>query len=51
MTIHQKQHLLAYLGYYLGEVDGIWGPRSERGATDFQEDFGGIAVDGNLIGL
>ena len=46
MTIHQKQHLLAYLGYNLGEVDGSWGPRSKAATWNFQEDFGGIAVDG-----
>lgn len=25
MTIKQRQHLLAYLGYYVGNVDGVWG--------------------------
>lgn len=32
MTNKQKQCLLAYLGYYSGAIDGIWGEQS-RGAT------------------
>lgn len=39
MTIKQKQHLLAYLGYYTGAVDGIWGNRSRQAAIDFQHDY------------
>lgn len=46
MTIRQRQHLLAYLGYYEGTVDGEWGPLSKSACTAFQEAFGGIAVDG-----
>ena len=46
MTIKQRQHLLAYLGYYVGTVDGDWGTLSKTACTAFQEDFGGIAVDG-----
>ena len=39
MTIKQRQHLLGYLGYYTGVVDGDWGSGS-RGATKaFQRDF------------
>lgn len=38
MTDRQKQHLLGYLGYYTAEVDGIWGPMSEKAAKDFQAD-------------
>ena len=46
MTIKQKQCLLAYLGYYTGSVDGLWGEQS-RGATEaFQRDFTGLTVDG-----
>lgn len=40
MTIRQKQHLLAYLGYYKGTVDGIWGPLSRSAAEGFQRDWG-----------
>ena len=46
MTNKQRQHLLAYLGYYVGNVDGDWGTLSKTACTAFQKDFGGIAVDG-----
>lgn len=46
MTINQRQHLLAYLGYYVGNVDGEWGTLSKTACKDFQKDFGGIKVDG-----
>jgi len=35
MTAKQKQCLLAYLGYYNGAVDGIWGQQSEAAAKAF----------------
>ena len=38
MTIAQRQHLLAFLGYYLGRVDGEWGPLSQKALLDFQKD-------------
>ena len=40
MTIMQKQHLLAYLGYYTGSVDGIWGELSVQATEKFQNDYG-----------
>lgn len=46
MTIKQRQNLLAYLGYYVGAIDGIWGSGSRAACTAFQKDFGGIQVDG-----
>ena len=46
MTVTQRQHLLAYLGYYVGKVDGVWGSGSRAACTAFQQDFGGIQVDG-----
>lgn len=46
MTIKQIQHLLAYLGYYTGVVDGIWGNQSATAATRFQQDYGGLNQDG-----
>lgn len=46
MTIKQKQALLSYLGYYGGNIDGIWGDKSLDATIMFQDDFGGIAVDG-----
>lgn len=40
MTIKQKQCLLAYLGYYVGKIDGIWGQLSKVAETSFRKDFG-----------
>ena len=40
MTNEQKQHLLAYLGYYRIKVDGIWGSGSVGATKKFQEDYG-----------
>lgn len=49
MTIKQSQNLLAYLGYYVGNIDGIWGAGSKTACKAFQKDFGldadGIAGD------
>lgn len=39
MTIKQRQHLLAYLGYYVGAIDGDWGAGSKAAATAFQKDM------------
>jgi hypothetical protein len=38
MDNKQRQHLLAYLGYYVGAVDGIWGSGSRAAAAAFQKD-------------
>lgn len=46
MTVKQIQHLLGYLGYDCGQVDGIWGNRSAAAASRFQQDHGGLTVDG-----
>ena len=45
MTVKQKQCLLAYLGYYVGEIDGDWGQLSKTATKAFQKDFG-ITADG-----
>lgn len=45
MTNQQKQHLLAYLGYYTGAIDGIWGSKSKEATENFQKDYG-LTVDG-----
>lgn len=45
MTDKQKQHLLAYLGYYAGDIDGIYGPQTKAAVERFQKDFG-ITADG-----
>ena len=38
MTIKQRQNLLAYLGYYIGAIDGEWGTLSKTACTAFQKD-------------
>lgn len=40
MTTKQKQHLLAFLGYYTGDVDGIWGNLSQGALEAFQTAYG-----------
>ena len=45
MTLKQKQALLAYLGYYDGPLDGLWGEKSQRATRAFQADYG-LIVDG-----
>lgn len=45
MTIKQRQHLLAYLGYYDGVVDGDWGSGSRAACIAFQQ-YRNIKADG-----
>ena len=45
MTAKQKQCLLAFLGYYPGTIDGIWGDNSRRATEAFQRDYQ-LTVDG-----
>lgn len=40
MTVKQKQALLLFLGYYVGNVDGIWGTLSKTATKAFQQDHG-----------
>ena len=40
MTNKQKQALMAYLGYYVGAIDGIWGSGSREAAKRFRADYG-----------
>lgn len=49
MTNKQKQSLLAYLGYYVGAIDGIWGSGSRTAANAFKADYGVEANDKNLL--
>jgi len=46
MTINQQQLLLAYLGYDPGAIDGVTGPKTKAAIKAFQQDFGGLTVDG-----
>lgn len=45
MTLKQKQALLAYLGYYDGPLDGLWGEKSQKATEAFQRDYQ-LTVDG-----
>lgn len=45
MTVKQRQNLLAYLGYYIGAIDGDWGSGSREACRRFQMDRQ-ITVDG-----
>ena len=45
MTNKQRQHLLAYLGYYAMTVDGNWGSGSREACKAFQRDRE-LTVDG-----
>lgn len=38
MTVKQKQALLLFLGYYVGNVDGNWGSLSKTACKAFQQD-------------
>lgn len=40
MTVKEQQCLLYYLGYYVGEIDGVYGQMSKTATTAFQKDFG-----------
>ena len=40
MTVKQQQCLLAYLGYYTGQMDGQWGTMSTEACKAFQKDYG-----------
>ena len=51
MTIKQRQHLLAYLGFYAGAADGDWGSGSREACEAFQRSYNdstdkNITVDG-----
>lgn len=39
MTSEQKQCLLRFLGYYTGDIDGIWGQKSRQATLDFQRAY------------
>ena len=47
MTVKQIQCLLAFLSYYSGAIDGIYGDQTLDAVICFQDDFGGISVDGD----
>ena len=45
MTLKQKQALLAYLDYYDGPLDGLWGEKSQQATEAFQRGYQ-LTVDG-----
>lgn len=45
MTVKQQQCLLAYLGYYTGQIDGQWGSMSTAACRAFQAGYG-LTADG-----
>ena len=47
MTMAQKQCLLRYLGYYAGDIDGLWGEKSQRATIDFQRAYMAQEDDGS----
>ena len=47
MTLKQAQCLLAYLGYYDGPLDGLWGEKSQKATEAFQRDYQ-LTVDGDF---
>lgn len=48
MDYKQKQNLLSFLGYYVGNIDGQWGQLSRIATEAFQKDYFGMKekVDG-----
>ena len=49
MTIKQRQCLLFYLGYYVGNIDGNWGSGSKEACKAFQRDF--FQIDSKVDGI
>lgn len=47
MTAKQKQCLLAFLGFYQEDIDGIWGPKSEEATRAFQKSAN-LKTDGSF---
>jgi peptidoglycan hydrolase-like protein with peptidoglycan-binding domain len=46
--IRKVQQALNDKGHEAGPVDGIWGPRTQRGVRDFQKSQDGMKADGQL---
>ena len=49
MTNKQRQHLLAFLGLYKGDIDGIWGPKSQAGMESLREKYPDLEDDAALL--
>jgi peptidoglycan hydrolase-like protein with peptidoglycan-binding domain len=46
-VVRNVQSRLNGLGYYNGRIDGVWGPRTQTGLTDFQRSRG-LEANGQL---
>jgi len=46
--VRYLQELLTIAGYNPGPIDGVFGPLSQAALKKFQDDFGGLTVDGKL---
>lgn len=49
MTNKQKQHLLAFLGLYDGQIDGIWGPKSQVGMDSVRKKYPNLDEEAALL--
>lgn len=49
--IHYAQSALNHLGYTVGQVDGIWGPRSAQAVRNFEQMHRLHSADGHLSRL
>lgn len=49
MTNEQKQLLLAFLGLYDGQIDGIWGPKSQEGMKYVRAKYPDLEDDKALL--
>lgn len=49
MTTKQKQLLLAYLGYYVGAINGVWDSGSREACKAFQRDY--FQVESEVDGI
>ena len=49
MTNEQKQNLLAFLDLYDGDIDGIWGPKSQSGMESVREKYPDLEDEAALL--
>lgn len=49
MNTEQKQHLLAFLGLYDGDNDGIWGPKSQAGMESIRKEYPDLEDEAALL--
>lgn len=49
MTNEQRQHLLAFLRLYDGQIDGIWGPKSQAGMESVRKKYPDLEDEAALL--